>query len=169
MSDPEALESRFCGPASAYVLRHGPTRLVSEIPGRRKANRIESAWCEWNGQRFEVRSGHGALCQLARALVAAVPPDGAWCSVTMAGTPSLSGPSLFGLARLTVSETDIHGIRLAPYVERPDYRPQPTSNPTEAAERLNDTGFVVEPAETVGCGSMAGRNSASPAALAEAA
>ena len=80
-----------------YVLHRGP----QEFPD---GGYVETAWCEWDGRRFEARSPSSAVMELARRLVAAGAPDGPWRSVTPTGTPSMSGGSLHRLARLTVSE-----------------------------------------------------------------
>ncbi len=70
---------------------------------------------------FVVMSRHGAEMAMARALVAAGFPDTAW-QTERCGQVRLHGPSLHGLARLTLNEGDRQRITFArwvPMVERP--------------------------------------------------
>lgn len=99
---------------------------MTVTPGRPKprANRAanDRAWCEWNGQRFDV-TAFSATTALARKLVAAGCPDQPWESFVL-GTRSLFGRSLHGWAKRMVTE-DNRGIRFEVYRE-PTF-PAPTS------------------------------------------
>ncbi len=100
---------------AAYTLRRGETSFLDG------GGYVETASCEWAGQRFEARSRSSAIMELARQLVAAGAPDGRWRSVTTEGEPSAYGPSLHRLARLTIKEGVREGIKLGRYQERPDF------------------------------------------------
>lgn len=100
----------------SYVLHYGAPEYMTDS-ARRRAGRLESAWAEWDDQRFEARSRSSASMKLARMLVAAGAPDGPWRTVTLAGTPSLSGPSLRRWAKLTISEPDTGTVKIVPFVE----------------------------------------------------
>ena len=67
--------------------------------------RQDAATAEWNGQRFEAVSRHGALMALARRLIDAGCPDLPW-EAGRPGKRDLFGSSLHRLGRLTVGESD---------------------------------------------------------------
>jgi len=122
-----------------YILNHGPAEYVNEA-GSKRATRIEVAFCVWDGRRFEARSSKSAIMKLARMLVGAGAPDAEWRSFTAAGTPSMSGPSIHRLAKLTVSEPAAGSIKIVPYVERSDFSRGPTQEPGDGTEGSEDTG-----------------------------
>lgn len=76
------------------------------------------ATATWNGVTFTTSSAHGACMALARELVAAGCPDQPWQTTDEDGKRSLHGPSLHGLARLTIK-----GDRFARWRPYPEKRP----------------------------------------------
>ena len=77
----------------------------------------EFAVWENAGRRFEVSSTSGAVCALARLLVAEGIPDSAWETKGADGGRRLFGPSFHRLAKLTVSEGE-NRPHFVKYVER---------------------------------------------------
>jgi hypothetical protein len=127
---------------------------------------VESASCEWAGQHFEARSRSSAVMELARRLVAAGAPDGAWRSLTRDGLPSTSGPSLHRLSRLTVKEKDRGTITFARYQERPNFVSGDGKDGFSESAPYSDTLAAADRPENVDCDRTAGL---SPPRLAEAA
>jgi hypothetical protein len=94
-----------------------PTREIIRITVSKRTDGADIAQCAG----FECISKRGAEMGLARLLVAAGFPDTGW-QTEAAGRVRLFGPSLHGLARLTVSETDARRIGIVkwtPMLERP--------------------------------------------------
>jgi hypothetical protein len=58
------------------------------------------ATASYRGQVYSARGRDGAICDVARHLVAGGCPDLPWQVVDRHGEPSLCGPSLHGLAKL---------------------------------------------------------------------
>jgi hypothetical protein len=79
---------------------------------------LDRATIEWNCQRNEARSRHGATMKLARTLVEAGCPDLPWRAVGADGRVRFYGPSLHKLARRTIAEGDSRGLQLKPFVRR---------------------------------------------------
>lgn len=116
----------------AYVLHHAPADYRNAEGGGR-ASRIEVATAEWNGQRFQARSGTSGVMALARMLVAAGAPDGPWRALTVEGKPSTHGPSLHRLAELTISEPDVGSVKIIPFTP---YQGRPESSGLQASARV---------------------------------
>jgi hypothetical protein len=82
--------------------------------------------CMLDGRTFRAKSFSGAICALARDLIAVGVPDQAWEMVNTAApeTVALSGPSIHAMAALQVREDSRLGVRYE--------RPKPSQSARQA-------------------------------------
>lgn len=86
---------------------------IRVLPMRGTTQRDEGT-AEWSGKAYRAVASHGVTMALARQLVADGCPDQRWQAFHN-GAPSLQGPSLHGLAKLSVTEGDKSAIRFCKF------------------------------------------------------
>jgi hypothetical protein len=84
-------------------------------PGKGTSDPAEIATATVDGHDYTARSRSSGISALARTLVEAGTPDQPWQATNAAGMPCLRGPSLHGLARRTITESDKGGLRVGKY------------------------------------------------------
>jgi hypothetical protein len=93
-----------------------------------------------NGRVFTEQSRASAICQLARALVAAGIPDQPWLAYAANGTLSMRGPSIHRMAELTIKDSPLRWVKYHPQ-DSPEASPEASE-----ASPLPDTGEEEETA-----------------------
>jgi hypothetical protein len=88
-------------------MSEAPQKLITIVAAHMRARSQTAihavATACYRGHVYSARGGDGAICDVARHLVAAGCPDLPWQVVDGTGEPSLYGTSLHGLARLTMA------------------------------------------------------------------
>ena len=106
------------GPGRSAMIRMELTAKYS-ASGDYRGVRQDAATAVWDGKTYQATSRHGATMALARQLVAAGCPDQPW-EAGRPGRRDLFGPSIHGLAQLTIHESDEDGPVMIRHGEHPE-------------------------------------------------
>lgn len=98
------------------------------------------------GQTFRAVSRNGATMVLARQLVAAGAPDDPWQACGVDGAVRLHGPSLHGLAKLTVIERD-RGLSVERFTPRAESAVRVRGDAPDGSDAMDGTDAAAEPVE----------------------
>jgi hypothetical protein len=96
------------------VTRIHPYVLIA----RQMSDGTDEMSCEWRGKAYSARTRAGASCAVARLLVEAGAPDGAWVICGTDGKPRLCGSSLHYWATRTINESNSTGLKVRKFRPR---------------------------------------------------